>query len=164
MPVIERPIPALLRRHAQQQPDAPAFTFVDYELDPAGFTETLTWSQAYRRVRVVAAEVASRGTPGDRVAILAPQGLDYIVGFLAAMEAGRVAVPLSLPTFGTHDERRFCRSPRGGSRGPRRRCCLTTKVVGRACEALQHRRRGGIGQLRRTPGHHVADCRPKDTG
>jgi len=116
MPVIERSIPALLRRHAQQQPDAPAFTFVDYELAPAGFTETLTWSQAYRRLRVVAAEVASRGTPGDRVAILAPQGLDYIVGFLAAMEAGRIAVPLSVPAFGTYDEQRFCRSPRGGSR------------------------------------------------
>ena len=105
MPVIESSIPAALRQRADRQPDSPAFTFIDYEIDPGGFTETLTWSQVYRRVRVVAAEVASRGTPGDRVTILAPQGLDYIVGFLAAMEAGRVAVPLSVPAFGTHDER-----------------------------------------------------------
>ena len=96
---------AALRQRAERKPDSPAFSFVDYEVDPGGFTETLTWSQVYRRVRVVAAEVSSRGTPGDRVAILAPQGLDYIVGFLAAMEAGRVAVPLSVPAFGTHDER-----------------------------------------------------------
>jgi long-chain fatty acid adenylase/transferase FadD26 len=105
MPVIERSIPALLRTQAQQQPDAPAFTFIDYELDPAGFTETLTWSQAHHRVQALAAEIASSGNPGDRVAILAPQGLDYIVGFLGAMEAGFTAVPLSVPQFGTHDER-----------------------------------------------------------
>jgi long chain fatty acid CoA FadD26 len=105
MPVIESSIPALLREQARRQPDAPAFTFIDYELDPAGFTETLTWSQAYQRVQVVAAEIASCGSPGDRIAILAPQGLEYVVGFLGAMEAGFIAVPLSVPQFGTHDER-----------------------------------------------------------
>jgi long chain fatty acid CoA FadD26 len=105
MPVIASSIPAALQEHAQRQPDSPAFTFVDFDVDPGGFTETVTWSQLYRRVRVVAAEIASRGEPGDRVAVLAPQGLDYIVGFLAAMEAGRIAVPLSVPAFGTHDER-----------------------------------------------------------
>jgi long chain fatty acid CoA FadD26 len=105
MPVIESPIPDLLREQARRQPDAPAFTFIDYELDPAGFTETLTWSQAYQRVQVVAAEIASCGSPGDRMAILAPQGLEYIVGFLGVMEAGFIAVPLSVPQFGMHDER-----------------------------------------------------------
>ena len=105
MPVIESSIPALLREQARRQPDAPAFTFVDYDVDPAGFTETLTWSQAYQRVQVVAAEIASCGSPGDRVAILVPQGLEYIIGFLAAMEAGCIAVPLSVPQFGAHDER-----------------------------------------------------------
>lgn len=105
MPVIESFIPALLRKQARQQPDAPAFTYIDYEFDPAGFVETLTWSQAYQRVQVVAAEIACCGSPGDPVAILAPQGLEYIVGFLGAMEAGFIAVPLSVPQFGTHDER-----------------------------------------------------------
>jgi long-chain fatty acid adenylase/transferase FadD26 len=105
MPVIASSIPVALQEQAQRRPDSPAFSFVDYEVDPGGFTETLTWSQLHRRVRVLAAEVSSCGTPGDRVAILAPQSLDYIVGFLAAMEAGRIAVPLSVPAFGTHDER-----------------------------------------------------------
>src|SRR5215212_101923 len=105
MPVIASSIPAALQEHARRQPDAPAVTFIDYEVNPAGFVETLTWSQVYRRVQVVAAEISSCGTPGDRVAILAPQSLEYIVGFLAAMEAGRIAVPLSVPQFGTHDER-----------------------------------------------------------
>jgi long chain fatty acid CoA FadD26 len=103
--VIAASIPAALRHQAETQPDAPAFTFIDYEVDPAGFTETLTWSEVYRQVRVVAAEIESHGSPGDRVAIIAPQGLEYIVGFLAALESGRVAVPLSVPMAGVHDER-----------------------------------------------------------
>jgi len=31
---------------------------------------------------------------GDRVAILAPQGIDYVAGFYAAIKAGAIAVPL----------------------------------------------------------------------
>ena len=104
MAVSEASIPAVLRERARLQPDARAYTFIDYELDPAGDSETLTWFQVHRRAQVVAAELASRGSSGDRVAILAPQGLEYIVGVLGAMEAGFIAVPLSAPQFGAHDE------------------------------------------------------------
>ena len=105
MPVIESSIPAVLEDRARQRPDDIAFTFVDYEIDPAGFAESLTWSQVHQRAQVVAAELASCGSPGDRVAICAPQGLEYIAGFLGAMEAGFIAVPLSVPQLGGHDER-----------------------------------------------------------
>jgi long-chain fatty acid adenylase/transferase FadD26 len=102
---LETSIPDVLGRLAQQQPDDPAFTFVDYDVDPAGFAEGLTWSQLHHRARVVAEELSRCGSVGDRVAIVAPQGLEYIVGFMGAMEAGRVAVPLPVPQFGAHDER-----------------------------------------------------------
>lgn len=98
-------IPAVLAERAEQSPETPAFTFIDYEIDPAGYPEVLTWSQVHNRARVVAAELASCGSPGDRVAILVPQGLEYIAGFLGAMTAGFIAVPLSVPMFGIHDER-----------------------------------------------------------
>ena len=49
---------------------------------------------------MVAAELTSCGSPGDRVAILAPDGFEYIVGFLGAVQAGLIAVPLSAPQFG----------------------------------------------------------------
>jgi long-chain fatty acid adenylase/transferase FadD26 len=98
-------IPAVVREHARQRPNAKAFTFIDYDIDPAGYPESLTWSQLYQRVQVVAGEVSSCGSLGDRVAIVAPQGLEYIVGFLGALEAGRIAVPLPVPQFGAHDER-----------------------------------------------------------
>jgi long-chain fatty acid adenylase/transferase FadD26 len=105
MAVTEASIPAALRERARQRPDAPAYTFIDYEIDPAGYSQTLTWSQLHQRAQVVAGELASCAPPGERVAILAPQGLEYIVGFFAALEAGCVAVPLPVPQFGAHDER-----------------------------------------------------------
>ena len=102
---VETSIPDVLARLAQQQPDDPAFTFVDYDVDPDGFAEGLTWSQLHQRARVVAEELSRCGSVGDRVAIVAPQGLEYIVGFMGALEAGRVAVPLPVPQGGAHDER-----------------------------------------------------------
>ncbi len=105
MPVIEPSIPAVLAERARQQPDDIAWTFIDYEVDPAGFAESLTWSQVHQRARVVADELSLCGSVGDRAAIVAPQGLDYIVAFFGAMQAGFIAVPLSVPQFGTHDER-----------------------------------------------------------
>lgn len=98
-------IPVALERRSRTQADEPAFTFVDYDVDPDGFFETLTWSELHHRVRVVAAELLRHGVAGDRVALLAPQSMDYIVGFLGALEAGLIAVPLSVPIFGVHDER-----------------------------------------------------------
>lgn len=98
-------IPALLRERVRQGPDRPAYTFIDYELDPAAYSDTLTWSQILARTEAVAAEVAAVAAPGDRVALLAPQGLEYIVGFLGAMEAGCIVVPLRVPAFGSRDER-----------------------------------------------------------
>ncbi len=98
-------IVALLRERADQQPDALAFTYIDYEHDQSGFTESLTWSQLFRRACTVAEELALCGSPGDRVAIVAPQGLEYVVAFLGALQAGLIAVPLSTPQFGVHDDR-----------------------------------------------------------
>lgn len=92
--MIRRSIPALLRERASLQPNRTAFTFVDYEQDRAGIAESLTWSGLHRRVLNLAQELRRNGTPGDRAAILAPHGLDYVTGFLGALQAGFVAVPL----------------------------------------------------------------------
>ncbi len=107
MPMIASSIPALLRERASLQPNDTAFSFVDYERDWSGVTESLTWSQLNRRVMNVAKELRLRGSTGDRAVILAPQGLDYITAFLGALEAGIIAVPLSVPhnLGGAHDER-----------------------------------------------------------
>ena len=98
-------LPALLKARAEQQPDSLAFTFVGSPEDLTGTAESVTWLQVYSRARVIAGELRLCGAPGDRAAILAPQGLHYIAAFLGALEAGFVAVPLSVPQFGIHDER-----------------------------------------------------------
>lgn len=103
--VVSSSIPAVLRERASLNPSDPAITYIDYEQEWDGVAETLTWAQLYRRVINAADQIRVSGSIGDRAVILAPQGLDYIVGFLAAMQAGLVAVPLSVPYGGAHDER-----------------------------------------------------------
>ena len=98
-------IPALIERRAAEQPDDIAYTFYDYESDPDGSAESLTWSELRDRVAVVAEALAKLGAPGERAVVLAPQGLEYVVGFLGAIRAGFIAVPLSVPQPGQHDER-----------------------------------------------------------
>lgn len=103
--MVEAPILAMLCERASLQPDDLAFTFIDYEQDWAGAGQSLTWSQLYRRTLTAADALRRCGSTGDRAAILAPQGLDYIVAFLGALQARLIAVPLSLPFGGVGDER-----------------------------------------------------------
>jgi len=98
-------LPGLLQERATRQPDSVAYTFIDYEKGPNGFAERLTWFQVYRRASVVAEELRLCGPIGDRAAILAPHGLDYIAAFLGALQAGFIAVPLPVPQSRGHDER-----------------------------------------------------------
>jgi long-chain fatty acid adenylyltransferase FadD28 len=98
-------IPAVLRERASLQPNATAFTYVDYDHDWKGVPLALTWFQLYRRVVNLGEQLRLHASAGDRALILAPQGLDYIVGFLGALQAGLVAVPLSVPHGGARHER-----------------------------------------------------------
>jgi fatty acid CoA ligase FadD28 len=100
----------MLRERARLRPDDTAFTFIDYEDDsdgpdgPDGSPESLTWSQLYRRALSVAQALSVRGSTGDRAVILAPHGPDYLAAFLGALQAGLIAVPLSLPLGEASDE------------------------------------------------------------
>ncbi|MGV0642188.1 AMP-binding protein [Mycolicibacterium sp. XJ879] len=98
-------IPAVLRERASLQPNDVAFTFVDYDHDGTAVPQTMTWAQLNRRAANIASELSVCGAPGDRAVILAPQGLDYIAAFVASLQAGFIAVPLSVPQPGAHDER-----------------------------------------------------------
>jgi fatty acid CoA ligase FadD21 len=54
----------VLRERAGLQPDDIAFTYTDYEQDWTGVPESLTWSEAYRRVVNLALEVSRHGSVG----------------------------------------------------------------------------------------------------
>ncbi|MFD0683593.1 fatty acyl-AMP ligase [Actinomadura fibrosa] len=99
-PLIER-----LARWAEEKPDAPAFTFVDYSLDPAGARITLDWAGTHRRARAMAARLRQATVPGERAALLLPQTLDYMMTMLGALYAHVVAVPLFSPDLPGHADR-----------------------------------------------------------
>lgn len=101
----EPSVPNLLRERAGLQPDDTAFTFLDHERDESGVAASLTWLQLYRRTLQVANELGLCASLGDRAVISAPQGLDYITAFLGALQAGLIAVPLSVPLGGASAER-----------------------------------------------------------
>ncbi|MBS4729847.1 AMP-binding protein [Mycobacterium sp. SM1] len=96
---------SLVDRNAANVGDRVAYRYLDYaHLDELQVVE-LTWSQFASRLRAVAARLQRVTTRGERVAILAPQGLDYIVGMYAAIKAGGIAVPLFAPELPGHAER-----------------------------------------------------------
>jgi fatty acid CoA ligase FadD28 len=99
--VKESPLLAVLRERASLQPNDVAFTFHD---DDDG-EESMTWGQLHRRSLNLAIDMQEHTSAGDRAVILAPQSLEYVVAFLAALQAGVIAVPLSVPLAGIHDER-----------------------------------------------------------
>src|SRR5271170_2304426 len=121
----------MLRQCVNLQPDGTAFTVMDYEQDWAGVAESLTWSQVYRRALNVARELRLCASAGDRAVILAPQGLDYIVAFLGALQAEIIAVPLSVPLGGASDER-----VKSVLRDASPAAILTTSSV--ICDVTQH--------------------------
>ena len=99
------PLSAHLAYWAACTPDDPALTFLDYRSDPEGVARSLTWAQLDRRVAAVAARLRATVRRGERAALLAPQGLEYVVGFLGALRAGVVAVPLFTPDLPGHGDR-----------------------------------------------------------
>ncbi|SPM30237.1 Acyl-CoA synthetase (AMP-forming)/AMP-acid ligase II, partial [Mycobacterium terramassiliense] len=92
-------------RNRAQLGDSPAYRFLDYSQDQDGRVVELSWNELWSRVCAIGARLQQVTRPGDRVAVLAPQGLDYVAGFFGAIHAGNVAIPLFAPTLAGHGER-----------------------------------------------------------
>lgn len=81
----------------EQLPSDMAFGFTDGELDSGVEDLQLTYSQLDRRARAIAARLTELGMHGERVLLLFPPGLEFVVGFFGCMYAGAVAVPAYPP-------------------------------------------------------------------
>ncbi|MGW5453964.1 long-chain-fatty-acid--AMP ligase FadD32 [Nocardia sp. NPDC003979] len=92
-------------KHSEANGDELAYRFIDYSRERDGEYQELTWREFGVRLRAVAARLQQVTEPGDRVAVLAPQGLDYVVALFAAVYAGNVAVPLFDPEEQGHSDR-----------------------------------------------------------
>jgi fatty acid CoA ligase FadD32 len=106
MPEFENPErPLLDYLIARAESELPAFTYLDCSSGRGAVPHTLSGRELYARVRAVSARLRTLARRGDRVAVLADQDLDYVVGFLGALHAGAVAVPLFAPSGGAHQTR-----------------------------------------------------------
>ena len=94
-----------LDRNIADLADSTSYRYLDYTLDRDGRAIELTWTELGTRLRAVAARLQQITVAGDRVAILAPQGVDYVVSFFAAIAAGNIAVPLFAPELPGHADR-----------------------------------------------------------
>lgn len=94
-----------VEQHSRVNADELAYRYIDYSRERDGEALELTWEQFGVRLRAVAARLQQVTKRGDRVAILAPQGLDYVISFFAAIQAGSIAVPLFDPDEPGHTDR-----------------------------------------------------------
>ena len=95
---------SLIDRNVANVGDTVAYRFLDFSRSE-GDAVALTWAQLDIRMRAIAARIQQSVSRADRVAILAPQGLDYVAAFFAAVKAGTIAVPLFAPELPGHAER-----------------------------------------------------------
>ncbi|KAA0108329.1 fatty acyl-AMP ligase [Mycolicibacterium sp. P1-5] len=96
---------SLIDRNIANVGSSVAYRYLDYSRSTDPAIAELTWAQLGQRLRAIGTHIQRSAARGDRVAILAPQGLAYIAGFFAAIKAGTIAVPLFAPELPGHTER-----------------------------------------------------------
>jgi fatty acid CoA ligase FadD32 len=79
-----------------------AYRFLDFSTERDGVAKDISWSAFGARNRAVGARLQQVTQPGDRVAILCPQSLEYLSAFFGTLYAGRIAVPLFDPAEPGH--------------------------------------------------------------
>ena len=96
---------SLIDRNIDNVGDSVAYRFLDYTGPNEGKAAELTWARLGLRLRAIAAHLQGIASRGDRVAIMAPQGLEFVAAFFAPIKAGMIAVPLFAPELPGHAKR-----------------------------------------------------------
>ncbi len=91
-----------VERWAKVRGDRLAYRFLDFSTERDGVARDLHWADFSARNRAVGARLQQVTQPGDRVAILCPQNLEYLVAFFGTLYSGRIAVPLFDPSEPGH--------------------------------------------------------------
>lgn len=91
-----------IERWAKVRGDKLAYRFLDFSTEREGVARDLHWADFGARNRAVAARLQQVTEPGDRVAILCPQNLEYLIAFFGILYSGRIAVPLFDPSEPGH--------------------------------------------------------------
>lgn len=96
---------SLIDRNIANVGDNVAYRYLDFSRSADGEADEVTWTQFGVRLEAIGARIQQAAGRGERVAVLAPQGIDYVAGFYAAVKAGTIAVPLFAPELPGHAER-----------------------------------------------------------
>ena len=91
-----------VEKWAKVRGDKLAYRFVDFSTERDGEYRDISWSDFSARNRAVGARLQQVTEPGDRIAILCPQNLNYLVALFGALYGGRIAVPLFDPSEPGH--------------------------------------------------------------
>ena len=91
-----------VEKWAKVRGDQLAYRFLDFSTERDGVAKDISWSEFGARNRAVGARLQQVTQPGDRIAILCPQSLDYLTAFFGTLYAGRIAVPLFDPAEPGH--------------------------------------------------------------
>jgi len=91
-----------VERWAKVRGDKLAYRFVDFSTERDGVERDLSWAAFGTRNRAIGARLQQVTEPGDRVAILCPQNLEYLIAFFGTLYSGRIAVPLFDPSEPGH--------------------------------------------------------------
>jgi acyl-CoA synthetase (AMP-forming)/AMP-acid ligase II len=92
----------LLRDRAAQLGGKTAYTFLE---DGEEIGEAVSYAELASRVLSLAALLQKKFLPGDRILLLYPASIDYMVAFLACLCAGIIAVPVFPPRGGKRNHR-----------------------------------------------------------
>jgi acyl-CoA synthetase (AMP-forming)/AMP-acid ligase II/thioesterase domain-containing protein/acyl carrier protein len=84
----------LLRSRASHYPNKVAYTFLK---DGEHESDTLTYRQLDEKARAIAAYLQAQLSPGDRVLLVYPQGLEAIAALFGCLYAGMIAIPAPAP-------------------------------------------------------------------
>lgn len=84
----------LLLYQSEHLPNRTAYTFLK---DGEVSSISITYLELRQKVLALAADLQTRVTPGDRVLILYPSGIDFIIAFLGCLCAKVIAVPAYPP-------------------------------------------------------------------
>ena len=76
---------------AATQPDSLAFTYLSDGITPS---QTLTYRKLHHQAQVIAEFLGNSLSPGDRVLLMFPPGLEFISAFFGCLYSGVIAVPI----------------------------------------------------------------------
>lgn len=84
----------VLHHQALQKPEVRALTVYS---DKPGDRPQLNFAELWAQASCLAQELISRTRPGDRVLLIFPSSLEFVVAYFACLIAGVIAVPMMVP-------------------------------------------------------------------